>query len=849
MDLTAQGSHPTTGELIWDGRTQAEAYNVAGASGYISVPVNESLKPESITMEGWFQFSDLTTWPYQREIFREQGIRSFVLADQTYRTDISLGTETIRLYHDGRAEVGRWTHVAVAYDADTGTGSLFIDGQLVDSASFSTPRPLDTTPGVTNVGVGYPTFASIDNYRVWNYARSESEIAEGLTRHYQDEEALVLDYRFEDGQNDRSVHDHSMYGNTGYRVSNGGETQIGAGLADVGTQMFSILVEDGRGGSDVQTFALEVMPELRGRITGHLFEDLNGDGDQDDGSEEGVPEEPNLEGWHLWIDSNGNAFPDPHEAQVTTDADGNYEFAGLLPGAYPVKVSPVAGYTTPNDFTATVEPEIVRELEAAAATNYDLAIEQLSLGQIRGQLLTEDAEAIAYWKVFADLDDDGAHGENEPLAITDRNGDYALTGLAAGTYKIRTELPAGWADTAGRDGLTVTLTDDEISAGNDFALEPTNTSVTGGVHFVTMPITTIEARQTFRYSAVAMGVANGEITYDLSLAPEGMTVDPNTGFTAWRPSIDQVGEHLVILRATSASGSISLHDFNLQVTAPNTPPVIVAPAASAVGSNAGEPQGASRGFFNAYVGITYALNVIAQDAESTDLAFSLTQSPSNAIIDPATGRLSWTPAASAVGSQEFTVEVTDEHGASTSATWTVEVTGETPAILPLKVNLPRNDRSSHGRVLQSGRRDGSTGASCKLVARKWTCWLDRRGRWNAPLDARRSSSWVTDCRVNCHDRRRRYRVGILRHRSRGSIAQCNSLDRLHTDHFRLARSDVRVRRVGLRHGSRHLRVYTARRPGRHECPSIAGDDPLDARHRSTRRTRCADPSQRSLGRY
>ena len=195
---------PTTGELIWEGRTQAEAYGLHGAAGYILVPYAKSLKPESITMEGWFQFSDFSTWPYRSEIFVEQGIRSQVLADQTFRTDISLDGETIRLYHDGFAEVGRWIHVAVAYDAETGTGSLFIDGHHVDSASFSTPRPLDITPGTTNVGVGWPTTATIDNYRVWNYPRSESEIAEGLTRQYENESGLILDYRFEDISNYRS---------------------------------------------------------------------------------------------------------------------------------------------------------------------------------------------------------------------------------------------------------------------------------------------------------------------------------------------------------------------------------------------------------------------------------------------------------------------------------------------------------------------------------------------------------------------------------------------------------------------------------------------------------------------
>ncbi|MFN3188953.1 MAG: FG-GAP-like repeat-containing protein [Aureliella sp.] len=665
---------PTTGELNWDGRKQSEAYGLRGAAGYILVPYAESLKPESITMEGWFQIRDVSTWPYRSEIFREQGIRSYVLGDQTFQTDISLEGETIRLYHDGKAEVGQWLHVAVTYDAATGTGSLFIDGNQVDSASFSSPRPLDTTPGTTNVGVGYPTFASIDSYRVWNSARSESEIAEGLAQQYENEVGLILDYRFEDIANYRSVRDHSIYGNTGYRVSNGGETQVRPGLTAPGNYSFSVLVEDGRGGSDTQSFTLNVMPELRGSINGHLFDDLDGNGVQDDGSEDGVAAEPNLAGWHLWIDSNSNAYPDAHEVQTTTDADGNYTFSGLLPGDYPVKVSPVAGYETPSEFIATVEPEIVRDLDDANVRDYDLAIEQLSLSHIRGQLQTGGGDAIAYWKAFADLDGDGQRDDNEPAAMSDRNGDYALTGLAAGKYTIRTELPAGWIDSAGRDGLEVNLAADAISAGNDFVLEPTNTSVTGGVHFVTTPTTEVEARLTYTYASVALGISDAAIRYDLSLAPEGMVVDAFTGLVAWKPSVDDVGEHLVILRATDAAGSISLHDFMLSVTAPNTLPVIHDPTAEM-----------ARGF----VGTAYSYPVIAQDAESTEVTYWLAKAPSGATIDSATGLINWEPSVADVGTHEFTAVVTDEFGGFTTATWTVRVEDSSPTVLPLTLNYPR----------------------------------------------------------------------------------------------------------------------------------------------------------------
>ncbi|QDV25752.1 FG-GAP-like repeat-containing protein [Aureliella helgolandensis] len=663
---------PTTGLIQWDGRTDTA---VRITQGNIIVPADESLKPESVTVEGWYNFTSL---PRFQTLMTD---RSYYVG--THETNQSLyvqfnfddANDKISFFAPVRPVTDRWYHLALTYDAGTGTGTMYVDGEAVGSGTTPNPQPLAvnlTAPTQIVERSSRPTKAVIDNYRIWNVARSAADIQEGMARQYENDPRLVLDLRFGDVQ-EQTVQDHSMYGNTGFRVSNGLSPQRVDGLTDTGGHSFSVSVEDGRGGYDQQTFTLNVLPELRGSIVGHLFDDLDRDGAQDDGSEEGILAESSLEGWQLYIDTNGNAYPDPSEPQAVTDANGDYRLDGLLPGDYAVRISPVAGYEVP---TGAMPVSVTANDE----TVFDLAIEQLSLSHIRGQLLTGDAEAIAYWKVYADLDGDGTPDENEPMAVTDRNGDYALTGLDAGTYTIRPDLAAGWADRAGRDGLTVNLAADEISTGNDFTLEATNTSVTGGVNFVTRPSTTIEARQTFRYASIAIGISADAIAYDLSLAPEGMTIDPHTGLVAWRPSIDQVGEHLVILRATGASGSIALHDFYLNVTAPNTRPIF---------SGTGILPVVPIAYSTAYSNVSYTYDIIAQDAESTALSYAFSSAPVAASIDPASGRISWTPAASDVGSHNFSVDVTDAFGDTATVAWTVDVKNETPTILPLDVNLPR----------------------------------------------------------------------------------------------------------------------------------------------------------------
>lgn len=669
----------TTGLVTWDGRGEGRKFSEFGEPGSFQIAKDASFQTPSVTVEGWFNIHTLTASNGGTTLFYQQNsfnVTYFLglLFNNTIRFIARFGpSQEIEYRVPFIQAADRWYHFALTIDDASRKAIIYVDGEVVGERTL--PESLDysgTFPLTLNGGQ-----ASVDHFRVWSVARSQAEIQQDMKEQYNDNPLVTIDLRF-DKTTSHTAHDSSLYQNDGYLVPGPGWPQPTSGLANPGQYSFTIGVDDGRGGYDEQTFELEILPELRGSIVGHLFDDLNGDGDRDNGSQPGVTAEPSLAGWLLYIDTNGNAYPDPSERQTTTDANGNYQFRGLLPGTHPLRVDPVAGYETPSKSDAAVT--------ANQASVFDLAIEQLSLSHIRGQLRTEDGDAIAYWKAYADLDLDGTRDDNEPMAQTDRNGNYALTGLAAGTYTIRTDLPAGWADTAGRDGKRVTLAANQISSGNNFVLEPTNTSVTGGVHFVTMPNAAIEARQVFRYASVAMGISDEPISYDLSLAPDGMVIDPNAGLVAWRPTIDQVGEHLVILRATDASGSIALHDFYLNVTAPNTPPVIIGIGnLPAIGGVVILPA-----IRTAYVGRNYRYDVFAQDAESTTLIYALTSAPVGASIDPSTGRLSWTPAASAVGSQEFTLKVTDEAGASTTASWTVNVQNASPTILPLEVTLPRS---------------------------------------------------------------------------------------------------------------------------------------------------------------
>ncbi len=88
-------------------------------------------------------------------------------------------------------------------------------------------------------------------------------------------------------------------------------------------------------------------------------------------------------------------------------------------------------------------------------------------------------------------------------------------------------------------------------------------------------------------------------------------------------------------------------------------------------------------------------DVQAQDAEDSELSFSLLAGPSRASIDSRNGRLSWTPRTTDVGAVSFTISIDDSDGARYLHSFTVNVAQEKPDALPLLLKLPRVRATLH----------------------------------------------------------------------------------------------------------------------------------------------------------
>ncbi len=183
--------------------------------------------------------------------------------------------------------------------------------------------------------------------------------------------------------------------------------------------------------------------QFQGTITGHVFEDVDGDGAQGAG-------EPDLAGVDVTLTPAGGGAP----ITVTTDASGNYS-SPVPAGDVDADVTDPAGST----LTTGNDPQTVTVPVGGTGTATDVGFQ--FQGTITGH-------------VFEDVDGDGAQGAGEPdlagvdvtltpagggapvTITTDANGDYS-SGVPAGDVDADVTDPAGSTLTTGNDPQTVTV--------------------------------------------------------------------------------------------------------------------------------------------------------------------------------------------------------------------------------------------------------------------------------------------------------------------------------------------------------------------------------------------------------
>lgn len=395
-------------------------------------------------------------------------------------------------------------------------------------------------------------------------------------------------------------------------------------IAQVGVHTVEVVAEDGRGGTAIQTVALEVLaatsnrapviastPRTTARLDSlyqYRIDARDPDGDPLAVTHDGPP--------GMTVSSNGLLTWTP-----TT----------LGPAAVRVTVMDGRGGVAEQTFSITVGSQ-------DANTN--------------PLLVWEPIRQIALGATLA-----------EDVIATDPDGDpfvYELTFGPAGMALDPIRGRLAWTprpDQVGQHIAGVRITD----ARGGEAFTSYILSVRGaGVPptFRTVPLTEAALAIPYVYVAGAVDADGHAVDYAAITAPAGFAIDSTTGLATWTPAADQLGSHTVILRATDPDGLFAEQSFQI---------VVEASAANRAPSIVSLPP------FTASVGQRYTYALQAADPEGQSLRYELRRGPATMTIHPTSGVISYDPTLIDLGPQGVTVAAVDADGAGAVQSFTLTV--------------------------------------------------------------------------------------------------------------------------------------------------------------------------------
>lgn len=244
----------------------------------------------------------------------------------------------------------------------------------------------------------------------------------------------------------------------------------------------------------------------------------------------------------------------------------------------------------------------------------------------------------------------------------DSDGDTLTYSLALAPEDITIDPQYGWIiwspdnDVPDQNLITVVVQD---SAGKSTSQSWWLYVITANYQPVvtSTAVITALAGQQYRYDVEASDVEDDPLTFSFQVAPEGMTIDPQTGLIEWLPTAAELGTHVVKVLVSDGRTDPVKHSYYLEVQLPgNTPPSITTEAP-----------------LSTIVGQLYNYDVDAVDPDGDTLEYSLLSAPLGMTIDSVSGLIIWTPDAAMLGSHEVDMQVADGQGGIASQSYNLLV--------------------------------------------------------------------------------------------------------------------------------------------------------------------------------
>lgn len=192
---------------------------------------------------------------------------------------------------------------------------------------------------------------------------------------------------------------------------------------------------------------------------------------------------------------------------------------------------------------------------------------------------------------------------------------------------------------------------------------------------MTRPELEIVAGQLYHYNVDAVDPDSDPLSYRLLVAPQGMSINAESGLISWHTSTSDIGNQTVITEVKDDRGGFARQSYTLSITEakPNRPPLLT-----------------STPIVDARVNGRYFYDVEARDADGDVLRYELVEAPVAMSIDSDTGIIQWLPSYLQMGSHPIHVKVTDGRGGAALQTYQVLVLGEVANRAPIITSTPVN---------------------------------------------------------------------------------------------------------------------------------------------------------------
>lgn len=504
--------------------------------------------------------------------------------------------------------------------------------------------------------------------------------------------------------------------------------------AQVGANEVSVRVEDDHGGVDTQRFVVNVVGLAPGTIQGAFFNDQNKDGDRSSTTTNPIPANgpfqpvgspfpaigvdsgpaiiltigPNgvismtLTGQgpydgeddtYVAVVNQANSGIAVHSMQLTGNdnifgfegdgigGDGATGYEG--PGTFFTNSNGTAAQTVghegavgTNNGTVNFDDGLGNDLQPGQQTFFGLeGVPTAVIAVIVKQVVPVTIEpALAGWKVYLDLNNNGSFDAGEPSTVTDDLGHYSFSNVAPGLYAVAEVGQPGWRQTMPASGsYTATVHSGLVTDGLDFGNVQLSTATERKPTITSVAPSTGVVNQRYEYTVAVSNPDAVDLNFDLPVKPDGMVIDAQTGGIVWYPTPAEVGPQDVIVRLKDDRGDVVLQHFQVSVSL-EAPPVIT--------SRPPEP---------AVSGLPYRYQVLAQDPENDPLTYSLTQAPDGMTIAGNSGLISWVAAPIGPGlpsGYKVTVHVSDGRGGLDTQTFTLQVVAATANQAPVIESSP-----------------------------------------------------------------------------------------------------------------------------------------------------------------